>query len=308
MHRQQSAGLPTRAALHPNGLYLVLKDIDAAELHDPFMYQTVRRVQAAETVAHVEAGRLGDADPATAPAGVVFHVGRCGSTVVSQALKQLDKLAVYSEPLPLNELLSPPAGSRREVTLALRSLGAAFAAHANGPYVLKLSSWSTLFCDVIADAFPSAPWVFVVRDPVEVGEAILRDPPPWFGGDSAPARHLAGIFDPAGLSASPAESFARLYAAFCDAIVGLDARRGRLVRYERIAASLPLVAEHFGRRPDAAQARRMLESTTRYAKGPAPIPYQPDDAAKQAAASPELRTAVDALARPALERVLRALG
>jgi hypothetical protein len=306
---QSRPGLPTRAALHPDGLYLVLKDIGVDELQDPFMQQTVRRLAAPETVTLVEAGKLGVVDPAAAPAGIIFHVGRCGSTVLSQALKQLD-VAVYSEPQPINELLSPPAGARREVTLALRSLGAAFAAHANGPYVFKLSSWSTLFADVIAEAFPNSPWVFSVRDPVEVGEALLRDPPPWIGEDSPPALHLAGIIDPAKESASQAEFFARLYAAFCDTVARLDARRGLLVRYEDLTASLPRVADHFGVRPDAAQLERMLASTSRYAKAPPQqqIPFKPDAETKQAAAAPELRTAIDALSRAPLERVLRKLG
>ncbi len=310
MQRQHSAGLPTRAALHPNGLYLVLKDVDAAALQDPFLFQTVRRMEtAAETLVCVETGKLGQVDPSAAPAGIIFHVGRCGSTVLSQALKQLDDVAVYSEPLAINELLSPPAGSRQDVTLALRSLGAAFADHAGASYVLKLSSWNTLFCDVIAEAFPRTPWVFNVRDPVEVGEALLRDPPPWFGGDSEPARHLAGIFDPDARSASKPESFARLYAAFCDTIMRLDASRGRLARYEHIADALGDVAQHFGMAPGAAAAKRMLESTQHYAKAPLakPIPYLPDAAPKRRAASPELRAAVDAIARPALQRVLDAL-
>jgi hypothetical protein len=306
---QSRPGLPTRAALHPDGLYLVLKDIGVEELQDPFMQHTVRRLEAREDVTLVETGKLGIVDLAAAPAGIIFHVGRCGSTVLSQALKQLE-LAVYSEPLPINELLSPPAGARRDVTLALRSLGAAFAAHANGPYVFKLSSWSTLFADVIAEAFPDSPWVFSVRDPVEVGEALLRDPPPWFVGDSPPALHLAGIVDPAAKSASKEEFFARLYAAFCDTIASLDASRGLLVRYEDLAASLQRVAEHFGVRPDAAQLERMFASASRYAKAPPQqqISFTPDAVVKQAAASPELHAAIDALARPPLARVLRKLG
>ncbi len=308
MQRQQSRGLPTRAALKPDGLYLALKDIDPAELQDPFMHQSVRRIEAPEVVAHIPVERLGQSDPGAAPIGLIFHVGRCGSTVLSQALKQLDDLAVYSEPLPVNELLSPPAGSLRQVTLALRSLGAAFAAHGDGPFVLKLSSWNTLFCDVLTEAFPNTPWVFCVRDPVEVGEAILRDPPAWLGGESPPARHLTGIVDPASESGSRSEFFARLYAAFCDAIVQIDRRRGRLVRYENLHSELQMLPRHFGIESNATQIRRMIESTQHYAKAPPrqSAPYRPDSEAKRAAASAELRAAADAIARPALHRVLAA--
>jgi len=309
MQRQTRAGLPTRAALHPSGLHLVLKDIAVSELQDPFMQQTVTRTQAPERIVSIEPDKIGETDPATAPAGVIFHVGRCGSTVLSQALKQLDNVAVYSEPLPFNELLSPPAGTRQEVTRALRSIGAAFAAHAGRPYVVKFSSWTTLFADVIADAFPQSAWLFCVRDPVEVGEAVLRDPPPWFRGESEPARHIRSIVGASGQSASEEDYFARVYAAFCDTVLRLDPKHGQLVRYEQLSQALSAAPAHFGIPVDATQAQRMHESTQRYAKAPLgqPAAFSPDAAAKQASASAELRRAVDAVARPALERVRKAL-
>lgn len=309
MQRDTSAGLPTRAALHPSGLYLVLKDIAVSELQDPFMYQTVARSSAPEKIVHIEPDKVGEADSATAPRGIIFHVGRCGSTVLSQALKQLDDVAVYSEPLPINELLSPPSGSRREVTQALRSLGAAFAAHAGAPYVLKLSSWNTLFADVIADAFPQSPWLFCVRDPVEVGAALLHTPPPWLRGDSAAARHIASIVG-AAADATAEEVFARFYASLCDTIMRLDPARGRLLRYEQLLQMLASDAPaHFRLHVDEAGAQRMHASTARYAKAPLdrPAPFAPDAEAKQAAATPALRRAVDTLARPALERVIATL-
>ncbi len=40
--------------------------------------------------------------------GIVFHVSRCGSTLVSQLLKQHVGVVVYAEPLPVNEILLPP--------------------------------------------------------------------------------------------------------------------------------------------------------------------------------------------------------
>lgn len=307
MQRAGSAGLPTRAALHADGLYLVLKDIAATELQDPFMQQTVTRVQAPERIAHIATGALGAIPAATAPAGIIFHVGRCGSTVLSQALKQIGGLVVYAEPLPINELLSPPRGARQEVVLALRGVGTAFAAHASGRYVLKLSSWNTLFADVIAEAFPATPWIFSLRDPVEVGEAILRDPPPWIGGDSEAARHLASIVDPGARSADPAEYIARVFAAFCETMMRLDPARGGLARYDDFGAPLlQRVARHFGAQPDATEMERMRESTTRYAKAPLAqvAPFAPDAAAKRAAAPAGLRAAIDAIARPSYQRLL----
>lgn len=272
------------------------------------MYQTVARSRAPARIVHIDTEQLGAASEG-APSGVVFHVGRCGSTVLSQALKQLDDVAVYSEPLPVNELLSPATGTRSEVVSALRHLGGAFAAHAGRPYVFKLSSWNTLFCDVIAEAFPSTPWVFCVRDPVEVGETILRDPPPWFGGASEAAQHISRIVDPQGLSASAEESFARLYAAFCAGVLSLRAERGALVRYERLTAALAGVPAHFGFQMDERAATRMRESASQYAKAPIarPVPFVSDTAAKQAGASANLRSAIDLYARAPLDLLFNTL-
>src|SRR5215218_4239480 len=178
MLKNERSPLPVRAALRPDGLYLALRDIAPAELRDAFMQETVLRVPAQDQVVHIAREDLGKTANGTAPAGIVFHVARCGSTLIAQLLKQLDGLVVYAEPLPVNEILLPPhRWPRHELVGALRSLGDAFARHARKPYVLKLSSWNTLLCDIVAEAFPASPWILSVRDPVEVGVSLLKQPP-----------------------------------------------------------------------------------------------------------------------------------
>ena len=160
-------------------------------LQDAFMQETITRVSAAETVVHVARDELGRASPDTAPTGIVFHVARCGSTLISQSLKKLDNLVVYAEPQPVNEILVPPQQwPRADLVAALRSLGSAFARHAGRPYVLKLSSWNTLFCEIVTEAFPETNWVLTLRDPVEVGVSLLRQPPGWL------ERHDRGVAQP----------------------------------------------------------------------------------------------------------------
>ena len=146
---------------------------------------------------HVARDSVGWAPRDTAPVGIIFHVARCGSTLLSQSLKRLDGLVVYAEPQPVNEILAPPhKWPRADLVAALRTLGAAFARHARGPYVLKLSSWNTLYCDIVAEAFPETPWVLSLRDPVEVGVSLLASPPGWFQGTAEAARGLVAQVDP----------------------------------------------------------------------------------------------------------------
>jgi hypothetical protein len=308
----QDHPLPARAVLRPEGLYLALRNIAPAALLDAFMQETVMRVPATETFVHVARNDLGKVAADSAPAGIVFHVARCGSTLISQLLRQHGGCVVYSEPLPFNELLLPPhAYPRHEQIAALRSVGEAFARHAGKPYVLKLSSWNTLFCDLVTEAFPATPWVLNVRDPVEVGVSLLARPPGWLRGADAAAAALREQIDAAGASNSPTEFVARLYGAFCAATARLDPARGRLVDYTALpAAAWDIVAPHFALAVDTQQRGRMAEVAGVDAKAPLGqlVPFPGDATTKQAAATTELREAMSTFALPALRQLERRLN
>jgi hypothetical protein len=309
MQQDEEVGLPVRAGLAPTGLYLALRQIGSDELQDAFMQETIARVPAQERIVHIARDSAGWAPRDSAPAGIVFHVARCGSTLISQSLKQLDGLVVYAEPQPVNELLAPPhKWPRSDRVAALRTLSAAFARHAGRPYVLKLSSWNTLYCDVVAEAFPDTPWVLSLRDPVEVGVSLLASPPGWFQGTAEASRGLLAQVDPERAAKSPEEFVARAYGAFCTAAAGLDVERGRLVPYESLPAAVwNIVAPHFSLSIDDSQRERVAEAARRPAKAPVGTvaEFKSDAATKQDAASPALRRAIDSLARPHLERLTR---
>jgi hypothetical protein len=308
MQQDEEVGLPVRAGLAPTGLYLALRQIGRDELQDAFMQETVARVPAQERVVHVARDGAGWAARDTAPVGIIFHVARCGSTLLSQSLKRLG-VVVYAEPQPVNEILAPPhKWPRADLVAALRTLSCAFARHALGPYVLKLSSWNTLYCDIVAEAFPQTPWVLSLRDPVEVGVSLLASPPGWFQGTAEAARGLVAQVDPGHAAKSREELVARAYGAFCAAAAGLDASRGRLVPYELLPEAVwRVVAPHFSLSIDGSQRDRIAETARRNAKAPvgAVAEFTSDAAAKQQAASAELRQAVDSFARPQLERLTR---
>jgi hypothetical protein len=308
MHENEHVGLPVRAILHPTGLYLALRQIAREDLQDAFMQETVARISAPDIFVHIARDDVGRTSPGTAPAGMIFHVARCGSTLLSQSLKKLD-VVVYAEPLAVNEILSPPHNwPRHQLVAALRSLGDALARHAGKPYVIKFSSWNTLFCDLLQEAFPNSPWVLSYRDPVEVGTSLLQKPPGWLRDSGEISRQLAAMVDPAGASKSLEEHIARLYGAFCSAAALLDTGRGKLIAYRSLPAAVwDVVAPHFSLPMDDRQ-RQLIEAAARtYAKAPIDQPreFSSDAAAKQAAAPATLREAIDSFSRPALDALQR---
>jgi len=307
MHETQGDWLPARAALHPTGLYFSLREIEPAELQDAFMQESIARVGGRESVVQIAREDIGKARPDTAPAGLIFHVARCGSTLISQLLKQHGEVVVYAEPQPFNEILLPPhKWPKNELIAALRSLGDAFARHAGKPYVLKFSSWNTFFCDILAEAFPASPWVLNIRDPVEVAVSLLNEPPGWLREEAGVANPFARLIDPEGEAPSSEERVARLFGAFCEAASRLDPARGRLVRYEALPAAVwEVVAPHFGLAMDESRRQRMADASRRNSKAPlgAVAAFASDIAKKQAAASTPLCHAIDTAARPRLARL-----
>jgi len=307
MQKVHPVGLPSRAALWPNGLYVALRDIEPAQLRDAFMQETITRVPAAERIVEIPLSELGRAPAGTAPSGLIFHVARCGSTLVSQLLKQHPDLVVYAEPLPVNEILVPPQrGNRVQLVSALRSLGALFSQHAGRRYVLKLSSWNTLFCDVVAEAFPSTPWIVCLRDPLEVTASLLRERPGWLREPGAPVDPFVSWIDPAREARSSEEYTARLFAVFCESAAKLDPARGKLVDYETLPGAVwSTVAPHFGLTIDAGVQQHMESVSRMHSKSPLgkAAAFTPDSDRKRADAPPALGHAIDLLARPALDRL-----
>jgi hypothetical protein len=124
---------------------------------------------------------LGDwqtSSPGLAPSAFIFHASRCGSTLISQMLAQLDNHIVISEPPPLDALLRSglPAVERRN---AIEGLLSAYGQRRLGTeqrLVIKLDTWNIAELPLLRECFPETPWLFVYRDPLEIAVSHLRRP------------------------------------------------------------------------------------------------------------------------------------
>ncbi len=279
-------------------------DLSAERFLEPFFDQTLARWATGPRARPVvrtglEALVALDGEPSLEPAGMIFHLSRCGSTLVSRLLGTLPGVVVLAEPAPLNALLGLDPARVDEVALVetVRLLVRALGRCRHGDerrLVLKCSSWNIRRRAVLAAAFPDTPWIWVQRDPARVLASLLAVPPGWLG-LQATSQQAAGHFglDPAAVPAmTRAEFAARALGAMLEAAATDTARRLCIDHADLPDAVWERVAPHFGLDADAAVIGRMIDESRFYSKDPASRVFNGDiperrpltDEMKQAAA------------------------
>jgi hypothetical protein len=227
--------------------------------------------------------------------GLVFHMGRCGSTLVAQALAALPDSVVLSEPESFNTLLkwliALPPGHEDLSATALRALLSALGQPRRAEdrrLFLKAACWNIAQAERILAAFPSTPWLFLYRDPLEVlvSQQRVLDP-----------SLMAGALFQAGFplseegQAEPLAYAARVTGSLLGAAGQAMARHpgGMLLHYRELPEALETrLARHFRLDLSPAEQAVLRACALRDAKHPQQA-FQDDRAAKQAAADAGLR-------------------
>lgn len=115
---------------------------------------------------------LAQSVPAVSPSGFIFHVSRCGSTLLSQLLTLNDAHIVLSEVPLLDELLRLPerlatvtaVDQERYMRAALCLLGHRRTGNETHLFV-KLDSWHIHFYSLLRQLFPTVPMILLYRAP-----------------------------------------------------------------------------------------------------------------------------------------------
>lgn len=231
--------------LAPDGRSVVVVDCERTSFDAPFFGDDLA-MQVAGGAAHrwvdvadALAGRVDDA----LPTGVLFHVGRCGSTLLARAVEVGAEVLVLREPPLLADALGlAPIALLDEAQLrAAGSWYAALAAERNRRCLLKLTSTATPRAPKVAAAFPEASLFALVRDPWAVAASSRDNPAPWFGTIEHDARAratLARALQGTGFGApGPLATSAALWRASVEALLGLGPRV-RWLSYDAVVDDL----------------------------------------------------------------------
>jgi len=190
---------PVSLSLAQGELAIEWGDLRGVRFSEPFLHQTVEHWAARDPAPLVRTGRDAlealDREPSLDPALIIFHVSRCGSTLLSRLLGELRGVLVISEPAPVNSLLLANEFATPD---ALRHLVRALGRKRFGDerhYVLKLSSWNVTHAERVRQAFPAAKILWLQRAPQAVVASMLADPPGWMKlrRDAAAVRALFGL-------------------------------------------------------------------------------------------------------------------
>lgn len=304
--------VPYRVDLGPEDPVLSWCHLGDARPTEPFFDETLTRACSrpfnrwadVRTTMTATAAALAAAPP-PAPTAFVFHVGRCGSTLLAQMLAADPANRVLSEPAPFDVVLRAPLS--RPVTAAtltswLRTTLGALAGPAPGERRLfvKLDSWAVLAAPLLADAFGDVPWLLLHRDPVEVVVSMLRHRPFTMIPTALPPELFGLTFDEA-IAATPEEYAARVLGAVLDAFTTMR-DRATVVAYPELPDATFDWLDRLGieRSPEVDAAMRAV--TARHAKFPATA-FADDRSAKQAAATLAVRDAVARWCTPTYDRL-----
>ena len=294
--------LPTTAFWQGSELLLEWSHFGHQRLRDPFFEGSVQRCR------HKPFNRLFHHctpitalsewlkdRPALRPSGLIFHMSRCGSTLVSGMLASLDHNLVISEAAPIDAVVRAPdadpgldrASHSGWLAAIIAALGQPRCGETNS--FVKLDCWHALALPLFRATFPDVPWVFLCRDPVEVLVSQLRMPG---------IQMIPGMLGPGHLAAIPSyarepheDYCARVLAAICAPVLTHRADGGLVVDYRELPQALwTKILPHFGVDCSDRDRAAMVEAARLDAKSPC-FAFAPDSEAKQQAASASVRAA-----------------
>jgi Sulfotransferase family len=230
-----------------------------------------------------------DQDAALLPLqGLIFHMSRCGSTLLAQMLAAVPEIAVSSEPEPFDGVITWVRMNQigeAEAIIALRAIVAALGRNRGTGatrHIIKLDAWHAFSMPLIRAAFPAVNWVHLYRNGVEVMVSTMQQP----GVHTAPGMLPESVTGFAAANGMSHEEYAaRVLAGIGQAVLThMDLGGGMVVAYpDIIAAAIGPITNHFDLFLDDRSIAAMLATTQRDSKDSARN-FSDDSTRKQAVA------------------------
>jgi hypothetical protein len=236
------------------------------------------------------------------PDGLVFHLSRCGSTLVAQMLGAAEGYVAIAEPAPIDAMVTTPGLAEADRVAALRGLASRYAGDAERCF-LKLDAWHIRALPLFRATFPDTPWIFLHRDPVEVIISHLR----------MRGRHtVPGLVPPAALGMPAGESgvqvadhIARVLGRIAEgALAHWTLGGGIAIDYRELPdAMFDRVLPHFGISPSPIERVAMGAAAHRDAKSGGQ--FETDGSTKRAEADATVTAAAALHLASAIEAIRR---
>ncbi len=243
--------------------------------------------------------------PGLKPTGFIFHMSRCGSTLVTQLMAGMPRNIAISEAGPIDSMArarwrAPGVSVERRIEW-MRWMVSALGQRRTGAeeaYFIKFDGRSIMEIDFVREAFPDVPWIFLYREPVEVMVSNARSSSaatvPGLEGELLLGLPLDQI-----LFMDEMEFAARVFGALCEAA----GRRfpdplGKLVNYRELPGAIwETLPRHFGIRLSAEEEAAMRQRATFHGKHRRQR-FTDDAESKRSEASEEMQALAERWVRP----------
>ncbi|HCY84428.1 MAG TPA: hypothetical protein DHV36_04765 [Desulfobacteraceae bacterium] len=254
--------------------------------------------------------------PAPVPlSGLIFHISRCGSTLVSQMLSAVNGHRVISEPGPVDAVLrgrfrDPSVGDdlRAQWLKRLVNIFGQRLTPRDRRLFIKLDAWHMMALPLIHRTFPGVPILFLYRHPLEVLVSHERKPGrhtvpgeipvEWFGGTKMQLKDM-------GLDTYPVWVLESMLNTACD---HAESIRFSSMDYAQLPESLWAIDNNpFGLNFSDGEIQSMKAASGYYSKDPGRR-FRNDTREKQKSAGVKLRGLVKKMMLPTWEKWLESHG
>lgn len=286
-------------------------DFGTSQPREPFFKQTLASLRSNDPVA---AERTTDfsflleaasKSPIKQPAGVIFHISRCGSTLLTNVLRTSANVVALSEPDFLDYLLDPggpvasmlpQADTFRARSLILNAIvsmyGSTMFNASDCRLVIKCFHTTVTHLRTARLLWPDVPFIIMIRDPLQVAVSNLTRPAYWLRSRHNRLRgsRVLGITADQVAIMSPEEYCSRVIGCLCEAATQQMDNRCAVVDYSDMNPELYYkIAGFFDISLPPAKSIEMMSALLNYSKDISGSRRYEDDSSKVRSANEATR-------------------